>query len=129
MTNPNQLLDDAEEKLQLISDTFGDDDPKSIVANETYQKIISSGNAISYQLAKTYMEWCVAYPGRIDAPDTRKLKCRCLDGWVEKPNGFQPCPRCLPGAYSQWMKGFQTDEEEYEEDMDYNDSKYSQEQF
>lgn len=93
----------AADTLQLLTNTFGADDERVIVAEQNYQKMLVSGSPIAYMLGSMYLNWCAMNPGHIlDAPFAR---CDCENGFKSMGDGlYRPCNTCLEKTFESWQK-------------------------
>lgn len=96
----------SEEILEVLANTFGDDSKIMADITDRYSGIIGEGrDGLAYQLATTWLEWAVKYPGRVGKRLHTKA-CTCDNQWIlenEEERRFRPCPRCLPEAHDKWV--------------------------
>ena len=108
-------MDRAEEILEMLEDTFGEDSRQYRKAFHRYNQLISNGTPLDYRMAAMYLNWCIKHPARIGG-ESPPRNCRCISGWLDEgEDGFVPCPKCLPGGHSRWANDFKVASEDEDE--------------
>lgn len=110
------VYDEADSVIQILIDTFGEDDPKVKRAMKVFNDL--TGEDPSFDKARValmYARWCTRYPQRIGADSNRMPQGHCEDcpnkqcvgGFVldrEESEEWRPCHRFMPETHEHWQQ-------------------------